>query len=102
MSRTVRIIARRRVTWNTDQGLLDRLGSALRMLAMRIDGRISLAIEIHTIPRVPPKQLAACISRAMDDMGRYIKIEHEAEVENAALRKIHPELFENAVFYSAD
>ena len=53
---------------NVAQGWREKLGNALRMLAQRIDGRLSLAIAIETAPPLNQDDKVACVKHGLGAM----------------------------------
>ncbi len=53
---------------NAAQGWREKLGAALRALAQRIDGRLSLAIAIETAPPISAADRVACVKHGLGAM----------------------------------
>lgn len=80
---------------NADRGWRDRVGSFLRILATRIDGRRALAIRIKTSSPLSEKTKQKIISRGLDHMSELVEGELRMDALEAVMRERRPELWSN-------
>lgn len=69
---------------NRSQTIREKIGSALRSLAWRVDGRVSLAIAIESTPPLSQEQKIECIQFAT----RQLKMAIEDTVKTLAEERI--------------
>jgi hypothetical protein len=58
------------MTVNDDATWRQRVGNAVRRWADRLDGRVTAAVELQTVPVLSTRQRADCIRIGMDAMRR--------------------------------
>lgn len=70
-----------------------RIGQWLRDLAERIDGRISLGVEILTEPEIGRARVLECIDQGIAAIDRAAGIEAKHVALDEGLKKLDPILF---------
>lgn len=87
-----------RFTCNSDEPdrWLDRIGTALRRCAQRIDGRTSLAMRIDSQPPLPRAAQAAIIRDAVSRIHVVVAEASRAEACELLLAQLRPDLVEPA------
>lgn len=79
---------------NHDLTWRERLATGLRRLAGRIDGRCSVAIEMHWIPALPVRERIEIIHKGMDLMTVLFEESTRSAAIESGLREAMPELYD--------
>lgn len=80
---------------NNNIGLSQKVGNLLRWAANIIDGRVTLAVEILTIPTISKAQKAECIDKGIVAMQAAAKSYSEAEALELVMREHCGRLYEH-------
>ena len=93
---TVRVL--RRIEWivrsRRGPGVRSALAWSLRSMADRIDRMWSVAVYVRSEPDLPHTEVVAALSRGIEHSMRLYRESVHWECTEAAMRKLHPELFE--------
>lgn len=84
-----------RFNTNVDKTLRHRVGSFLRLLATRIDGRGSVAMEFDCWPALPITDVQERVQSGLDRIYELLVEAWHARCSEAVMRVRHPELFED-------
>lgn len=74
----------------------DSVGDVLRLLAEKIDGRVSLGVQAATEPPIGHRRMLECLNLGFDAARRALESEARAEAEETVLRQMHGELFDES------
>lgn len=81
---------------NAHRSWRERLAGALRKLAQRIDGRLSLGIYIEATPEIGPDRRIACVMHGLAAMEAALDDEARAAAAEIVMRADYPQLYEHS------
>ena len=72
----------------------DRAASWLRRLATLLDGRKTLAIEMHSMPSIPQAVEVEVVTKGLEHMRRLFANSVENECIETLLKQVAPDVFD--------